>query len=71
MLEKYCVIFFPPAGQGPPEIYQLEGHFDSKVEAEGAARSQYPGESGSDDERYESWEVCTAAQMAKLGVSSF
>ncbi|MCE9628447.1 MAG: hypothetical protein K8Q91_00360 [Candidatus Vogelbacteria bacterium] len=62
--EKYNVIFFPPAGKGQPEVYQLEGCFNSKTEAEEAVRDQYPVESSSSDERCESWVVCTEAQMA-------
>lgn len=64
-MEKYFVVFFPPAGEGPPRTYPLHGWFSSQVGAVDAARIQYPKECEEDSD-FESWDVYIEEELARV-----
>ncbi len=64
-MEKYFVVFYPPAGEGPPDRRELRGQLSSRTEAIIAAREQYPDEC-EENSHCDGWEVFIESDLFRV-----
>ena len=64
-MEKYFLVVYPPAGEGPPRTYELYGQFSSRGEAIAGAKQQYPEEC-EESSHCDGWEVFTGSDLFRV-----